>query len=289
MTLACARLIIFFFFPRRSLAEQLRATCPNSSVVDSPLSYSASGESSSLLRPSLRLEKAFATELAVFRLSRASSMLVRPAHDADVHLLQDVRLPSLVALAKPVWRPCGWSFLRPVRRSGRMGSCTDLPHRIESSCFPWSISWPELRTCILPLWSHRQSLTNPGDSFPSKQQLGNMVSSSAAQIESVAGDNIQTKDGKPDYGKIGAILIGVRILQLYGDQKYIALTFATHFRFQVVAAWIIGCCLIGAEQHGSHFEKGKAAFEVGAGRDEIEERELNFDLLFFFFHPRRGH
>ncbi|GAA5868242.1 hypothetical protein JCM3774_000615 [Rhodotorula dairenensis] len=78
-------------------------------------------------------------------------------------------------------------------------------------------------------------------------QLGNMVSSSAAQIESVAGDNIKTKSGNPDYGKIGAILICV------------------------VAAWIIGCCLIGAEQHGSHFEKGKAAFEVGAGRDEIEE------------------
>lgn len=116
-----------------------------------------------------------------------------------------------------------------------------------------------------------------------------MVSSSAAQIESVAGDNIKTKDGKPDYGKIGAILIGVRELELSGNRKYIALTFATRFRFQVVAAWIIGCCLIGAEQHGSHFEKGKAAFEVGAGRDEIEERELDLDLLFFFFHSQCGH
>lgn len=46
-----------------------------------------------------------------------------------------------------------------------------------------------------------------------------MVSSSAAQIESVAGDNIKTKDGKPDYGKIGAILIGVRILQFSGDRN----------------------------------------------------------------------
>jgi SHS family lactate transporter-like MFS transporter len=48
-----------------------------------------------------------------------------------------------------------------------------------------------------------------------------MVSSSAAQIESVAGDNIKTKDGKPDYGKIGAILIGVRIRQLSDGRKYL--------------------------------------------------------------------
>ncbi|GAA6064042.1 hypothetical protein JCM10212_001468 [Sporobolomyces blumeae] len=78
-------------------------------------------------------------------------------------------------------------------------------------------------------------------------QLGNMVSSASAQIETTAGANIKTAEGRPDYGKVGAILIGV------------------------VAAWIIGCCLIGREYHGSHFEKGKAAFEQGAGNDEIEE------------------
>ncbi|GAA5825838.1 hypothetical protein JCM3770_005239 [Rhodotorula araucariae] len=78
-------------------------------------------------------------------------------------------------------------------------------------------------------------------------QLGNMVSSASAQIEATAGSNIRRADGKPDYGKVGAILICV------------------------VAGWLIGCCLIGAEHHGSHFEKGKAAFEEGGGRDEIEE------------------
>ncbi|BGP55623.1 hypothetical protein JCM8202_004884 [Rhodotorula sphaerocarpa] len=80
-------------------------------------------------------------------------------------------------------------------------------------------------------------------------QLGNMVSSASAQIEAVAGDQLRTKTGRPDYGKVGAILIGV------------------------VAAWIIGCCLVGAEQHGAHFEKGKVAFEIGGGRDEMEELE----------------
>lgn len=78
-------------------------------------------------------------------------------------------------------------------------------------------------------------------------QLGNMVSSASAQIEATAGSKIKNAEGRPDYGKVGAILIGV------------------------VAAWLIGCCLIGRESHGAHFEKGKAAFEEGAGRDEIEE------------------
>ncbi|GAA5820011.1 hypothetical protein JCM11251_005447 [Rhodosporidiobolus azoricus] len=78
-------------------------------------------------------------------------------------------------------------------------------------------------------------------------QLGNMVSSASAQIEATAGSNIRTADDKPNYGLIGTILISV------------------------VAGWLIGCCLIGAEQHGSHFEKGKAAFEEGGGNDEIDE------------------
>jgi SHS family lactate transporter-like MFS transporter len=76
-----------------------------------------------------------------------------------------------------------------------------------------------------------------------------MVSSASAQIETTAGSNLKTAEGRPDYGKVGAILISV------------------------VAAWIILCCLVGRESHGAHFEKGKAAFEEGAGNDEIEESE----------------
>ncbi|GAA6001340.1 hypothetical protein JCM10207_006615 [Rhodosporidiobolus poonsookiae] len=78
-------------------------------------------------------------------------------------------------------------------------------------------------------------------------QLGNMVSSASAQIEATAGSHLKTADGNPDYGKVGAILIGV------------------------VSGWLICCALLGAENHASHFEQGKAAFEEGAGRDEIEE------------------
>ncbi|GAA5856199.1 hypothetical protein JCM8547_000815 [Rhodosporidiobolus lusitaniae] len=83
-------------------------------------------------------------------------------------------------------------------------------------------------------------------------QVGNMVSSASAQIEATAGNNIRTTvDGEdaPDLGTVGAILIGV------------------------VSAWIIGCCLIGREEHGKHFEHGKAAFEEGAGDDEMDERD----------------
>ncbi|GAA5886027.1 hypothetical protein JCM6882_004238 [Rhodosporidiobolus microsporus] len=78
-------------------------------------------------------------------------------------------------------------------------------------------------------------------------QLGNMVSSASAQIEATAGSKIRTADDKPNYGLVGTILICV------------------------VAGWLIGCCLIGKEQHGAHFEKGKAAYEEGAGNDEIDE------------------
>ncbi|GAA5983689.1 hypothetical protein JCM11641_000934 [Rhodosporidiobolus odoratus] len=80
-------------------------------------------------------------------------------------------------------------------------------------------------------------------------QIGNMVSSASAQIEATAGSNLRTSDDKPDYGKVGAILIGV------------------------VAAWLIGCCLLGSENHGARFENAKAAFEEGAGADEMDERD----------------
>lgn len=42
--------------------------------------------------------------------------------------------------------------------------------------------------------------------------------------------------------------------------------------------WIIGCVLVGSEAHGSHFEKAKAAYEEGGGRDEIEERALQLSF-----------
>ncbi|OBZ68965.1 Carboxylic acid transporter [Grifola frondosa] len=93
--------------------------------------------------------------------------------------------------------------------------------------------------------------TFPGVAY----QLGNMVSSASAQIEATGASHLHTtiigSDGKPkvvpDYATVQGILIGV------------------------VAAFVLVVTLIGPEHHGSHFEKHKAAFEEGAGRDEIEE------------------
>lgn len=48
----------------------------------------------------------------------------------------------------------------------------------------------------------------------------------------------------PDYAKVQGIFIGV------------------------VAAFVFCVTLVGPEQHGAHFERSKAAFEVGAGEDE---------------------
>ncbi|KAG1882766.1 major facilitator superfamily domain-containing protein [Suillus subluteus] len=89
--------------------------------------------------------------------------------------------------------------------------------------------------------------TFPGVAY----QIGNMVSSASAQIEATGGANFQTtviKDGvstsEPDYATVQAIFIGV------------------------VAAFVVIITIIGPENHGLHFEKHKAAFEEGGGRDD---------------------
>ncbi|KAI0769936.1 MFS general substrate transporter [Fomes fomentarius] len=93
--------------------------------------------------------------------------------------------------------------------------------------------------------------TFPGVAY----QLGNMVSSASAQIEATGAENLHTtvidKNGQPkvvsDYATVQGILIGV------------------------VAAFVLIITIIGPENYGSHFEKHKAAFEEGAGRDEEAE------------------
>ncbi|KAK7451730.1 hypothetical protein VKT23_012409 [Stygiomarasmius scandens] len=90
--------------------------------------------------------------------------------------------------------------------------------------------------------------TFPGVAY----QLGNMVSSASAQIEATGGENLRTTrvlpDGTvkdiPDYATVQGILIGV------------------------VAAYLLIVTILGPENHGSHFEKHKAAFEEGGGEDD---------------------
>jgi SHS family lactate transporter-like MFS transporter len=103
--------------------------------------------------------------------------------------------------------------------------------------------------------------TFPGVAY----QLGNMVSSASAQIEATAGDDLRTtlfRDGKyedvPDYAKVQGIFIGC------------------------VAAYLIIVTVFGPENHGSHFEKHKAAFEEGGGRDDAE-LDVNGNVI------HRGH
>ena len=75
-----------------------------------------------------------------------------------------------------------------------------------------------------------------------------MISSASAQIEATAGEKLKTSKGLPDYGIITVILVAT------------------------VSAWIILCVTFGKEDHGAHFERGKAAFEKGGGLDEHDER-----------------
>ncbi|KAJ7048046.1 MFS general substrate transporter [Mycena amicta] len=85
--------------------------------------------------------------------------------------------------------------------------------------------------------------TFPGVAY----QLGNMVSSASAQIEATGGDHLKTTlNGTivPDYAKVQGIFIGC------------------------IAAFVIFITVIGPENHSSHFEKHRAAFDEGGGSDE---------------------
>ncbi|KAG1818558.1 carboxylic acid transporter protein [Suillus subaureus] len=89
--------------------------------------------------------------------------------------------------------------------------------------------------------------TFPGVAY----QIGNMISAASAQIEATGGANLKTtiiKDGvptqEPNYATVQAIFIGV------------------------VAAFVVVVTIVGPENHSSHFEKHKTAFEEGGGRDD---------------------
>ena len=80
-----------------------------------------------------------------------------------------------------------------------------------------------------------------------------MVSSASAQIESTGGEHLRTTirnpqtgqlEEVPDYATVQGILLGV------------------------VAAFVLVVTILGPENHASHFEKHKAAFEEGAGEDD---------------------
>jgi len=90
--------------------------------------------------------------------------------------------------------------------------------------------------------------TFPGVAY----QLGNMVSSASAQIEATGGEHSRTTiqgpngpEDVPNYAQVQGIFIGV------------------------VAAYLIVMTLIGPENHGSHFERGKTAFQVGASKEDV--------------------
>nr|GAT50182.1 MFS general substrate transporter [Mycena chlorophos] len=92
--------------------------------------------------------------------------------------------------------------------------------------------------------------TFPGVAY----QIGNMVSSASAQIEATGAAHLTTMlNGTvvPDYAKVQGIFIGC------------------------ITAFTVLVTFIGPENHSSHFEKHRAAFDQGGGSDEayIEEEE----------------
>lgn len=177
----------------------------------------------------------------------------RPSHHRHDLLHLDVLLHPLVAPPQLVpWAGSG-SLLCPVWRAGSLVCGSHLARRDISGCLPRFLPWHREFFSALIL-NYTSNLTHsPSQAY----QLGNMVSAASAQIETTAGDKIKTPEGLPDYGKVSAILIGV------------------------VSAWLIVCCIVGREDHGAHFERGKAAFEKGGGLDESE--------LYILYLSRRFH
>ena len=109
--------------------------------------------------------------------------------------------------------------------------------------------------------------TFPGVAY----QLGNMVSSASAQIEATGGDHLKTTliiNGKPtvvpDYATVQGILIGVVAIFV------ICVTIlAPEYVFSISPSPSPNKHM--DRNHSSHFEQAKAAFEEGAGEDEMEE------------------
>lgn len=83
--------------------------------------------------------------------------------------------------------------------------------------------------------------TIPGVAY----QLGNMVSSSASQIEATFGETLKTPKGQADYGKVQGILMGV------------------------IFAYVIVLTLIGREHHSSHFEQARAAADGPIAANQV--------------------
>ncbi|KIJ54140.1 hypothetical protein M422DRAFT_221672 [Sphaerobolus stellatus SS14] len=112
---------------------------------------------------------------------------------------------------------------------------------------------------VIPIFLNELSPPAFRGTFPGvAYQIGNMVSSSSARIEAVGGDNLRTTVhgmNVPDYAKVQGILIGV------------------------VTAFVVIVVFLGPENHSSHFEKHRVAFEEGAARDDAyiddENREVS--------------
>jgi SHS family lactate transporter-like MFS transporter len=110
---------------------------------------------------------------------------------------------------------------------------------------------------VIPI--HLAEMSPPAfrSTFPGlAYQLGNMISSASAQIEATGGaEQTVIIHGKvvPDYARVQGIFLGV------------------------VACYVIVLTILGPENHASHFEQAKTAFEEGAVDDTVVLRDMIAD------------
>jgi MFS transporter, SHS family, lactate transporter len=159
----------------------------------------------------------------------------------------------IIAAFIPLWIiPSSFSALSAGGNSRPSFRPTDAYDIFAAFCIQFGVqgAWGVIPVFLAEISPPAFRATFPGVAY----QLGNMVSSASAQIEATGGEHLKTTilvKGKPtvvpDYAKVQGILIGV------------------------VAAYVLVLTVLGPENHGSQFEKYKAAFEEGGGNDEFED------------------
>ena len=168
-------------------------------------------------------------------------------------------------LALFLWRSFSRSVLDPIRCARCLGSCTYLSLYISYGI--GIVTVLQIPILLAEMSPPAFRATFPGVAY----QLGNMVSSASAQIEATGGDHLKTTliiNGKPtvvpDYATVQGILIGVVAIFV------ICVTIlAPEYVFSISPSLTPNKHM--DRNHSSHFEQAKAAFEEGAGEDEMEE------------------
>ena len=107
-------------------------------------------------------------------------------------------------------------------------------------------------------------------------QMGTMVSSASAQIEAGGYSFFLAMNKKDDSDRVYAFCFTVggehqrtTIQGPDGPEDVPNYAFVQGIFIGCVAVYVIALALVGPENHGSHFERSKMAFQAGASKEDV--------------------